>query len=51
MEIPYPECEMAMNTEGGHVVDSVSRIRNGYEYRRPYPARDSGYLSLFMITS
>ena len=28
MEIPYPECEMAMNTEGGHVVDSVSRIRN-----------------------
>ena len=34
MEIPYPECEMAMNTEGGHVVDSVSRIRNGYEYGR-----------------
>ena len=23
---------MAMSTEGGHVVDSVSRIRNGYEY-------------------
>ena len=34
VEIPYPECEMAMNTEGGHVVDSVSRIRNGYEYGR-----------------
>ena len=36
MDIPYPECEMAMNTEGGHVtvVDSVSRIRNGYEYGR-----------------
>ena len=29
VEIPYPECEMAMNTEGGQVVDSVSRIRNG----------------------
>ena len=34
MDIPYPECKMAMNTEGGHVVDSVSRIRNGYEYGR-----------------
>ena len=34
MEIPYPEFEMAMNTEGGHEVDSVSRIRNGYEYGR-----------------
>ena len=34
MEIPYPECGMAMNTEGGHVVDSVSRMRNGYEYGR-----------------
>ena len=29
VEIPYPECEMAMNMEGGQVVDSVSRIRNG----------------------
>ena len=27
VEIPYPECEMAMNMESGHVVDSVSRPR------------------------
>ena len=29
-----PGGHWAIDTEGGHVVDSVSRIRSGYEYGR-----------------
>ena len=50
-----PDGRWAIDTEGGHVVVSVSLIRNGYEYGRrsrgrlfiPHPAHGSGYL--FMI--
>ena len=52
-----PGGRWAIDTEGGHVVVSVSLIRNGYEYGRrsrgrlfiPHHAHGSGYL--FMITS
>ena len=52
-----PGGRWAIDTEGGHVVVSVSLIRNGYEHGRrsrgrlfiPHPAHGSGYL--FMITS
>ena len=32
--VPGARCRWAIDTEGGHVVVSVSLIRNGYEYGR-----------------